>query len=114
MKWQKAECLIHFLPLEIRQKLQEAGISEAEALKFAEENNLDITKFTSPKTSGQAQTQSTQPASGGVIVQIAPTISNTDSSLKQGLSRDTTTIPKGTHGLDYFGYEIFKNIPAAF
>jgi len=31
---------------EIRQKLQEAGISEAEALKFAQENNIDVTKFT--------------------------------------------------------------------
>ena len=99
---------------EIRQKLQEAGISEAEALKFAQENNIDVTKFTSQNIPQQNPPQTVQAVTGGVTVQIAPSSIAIDTTKQQGLLPDTTAIPKGTHGLEYFGYEIFKTIPAAF
>jgi len=98
-------------PEEVRKKLQESGVSESEAVQFAKENNLDISKF-QPQ---QQATQNVSPApTSGVTVQVTTPPTKEVIEIPKGLPPDVSEVPKGTHGLEYFGYEIFKNIPAAF
>jgi len=98
-------------PEEIRKKLEESGVSESEAIQFAKENNLDISKF-QPQ---QHATQNVPPAqTSGVTLQDTTPPTKEVIDIPKGLPPDISEVPKGTHGLEYFGYEIFKNIPAAF
>jgi polysaccharide biosynthesis/export protein len=110
---------------QIQARLRELGMSEEEALRKAKELGVTLAD------TGRAEVPKVEPAnevppSGAPPVQvIVPIVSaeshptgpapGTGSPPPAGSNLpDTTAAPKGRLGLDYFGYDIFKHIPAAF
>ncbi|MGA9364069.1 MAG: SLBB domain-containing protein [Bacteroidota bacterium] len=120
-----------YSPEEIKAKLKELGMTEEEARRKAKELGINLEDLLKGSTT-QAGTKAevTQPSTTPVEVKVIPPPSSVisvpapavqDTTSKVGLiqapasvARDTTPPPKGREGLDYFGYDIFKHIPAAF
>jgi polysaccharide export outer membrane protein len=114
-------------PEQIQAKLKELGMTEQEARRKAKELGINLEDLLKPDTTKAGITQpgttpvevkvTTPPAS--VIAVPTPVIQDTTSKIGViqvpiSVPRDTTPPPKGREGLDYFGYDIFKHIPAAF
>ena len=99
-------------PIEIKDKLQKYGMSESEAIQFAKENNIDISNFQdqSIKTNS-IQIPQTTTSQKDIITQV-PQQQQVEEV--KGLPQDRSEIPKGVKNLEYFGYNIFKQIPEAF
>lgn len=91
-------------PEQLQIKLKELGLSEEEARRKAKERGLNLEDFirgVKPEAPGQI----TKPPKEEQVGQV--------SELANAL-RDIVPSPKGVQGLDYFGYDIFKQVPAAF
>ncbi|MFI5250961.1 MAG: SLBB domain-containing protein [Bacteroidota bacterium] len=111
-----------FSPSDIRDKLKELGISEDEAIKLAKDRGIDLNKYlTASPTDTTKLLQQTVPQmitpqmTAPILIAPPPTPTPTvpiDTTKK--LLPDTTRVPKGFLGLDYYGYNIFKKIPTAF
>jgi len=118
-------------PEQIQAKLKELGMTEDEARRKAKElgiNLEDLLKGTATKAG--TKVEGLQPSAPPVEVKVTtpsptlipvPTAVIRDTTSAPGfvaapvsVARDTTPSPKGTQGLDYFGYDLFKHIPAAF
>ena len=126
----KSGCLEKLSPVEIRQKLKEFGISESDAIQMAKEKGYDISKYLGSAnttegvkidTSQAAPGQFNQPATqiqittpGAVVPPGAMPGQPAQVETVTTLAPDTSKIPKGANGLDYFGYDVFKTIPTAF
>lgn len=99
---------------DMRQMLSQMGISESEALQYAKDNGIDLSKYIHGNaiTSGAVAPPPTVvpilvPETTKVGVQLPAT------QLPPSQPPDTTKV-RGAYGLEYFGYDIFKNIPSAF
>jgi protein involved in polysaccharide export with SLBB domain len=123
---------------QIQQALQQAGISVQDAVNFAQQNGLDISKFVGKLPNGGAglidtakykqnlnpqqvnplqqtppqqitpigqQSQQQQPGQQPMTQPTQPTVPP---------APDTTKLPFGTFGLEYFGYKTFETVPDAF
>jgi polysaccharide export outer membrane protein len=112
-------------PEQIQAKLKELGMTEEEARRKAKElgiNLEDLLKGAGEKAGTKIEV--TQPAAPPVEVKIPAQATTTTTAVSTAeassippavsVSPDTTPAPKGPQGLDYFGYDIFKHIPAAF
>jgi protein involved in polysaccharide export with SLBB domain len=114
---------------DIKQKLQEAGVTQSEAIQYAKQQGIDISKYFGPGGAidstklKQMQGQQMQPQ--GVFVPMiqnypAPeSLANRqpqfpEEELEKKLYPDTSLIPRGQYDLEYFGYNMFKRIPTAF
>jgi polysaccharide export outer membrane protein len=104
-------------PDEIRRKIREAGITEEEAIRMAKERGISLEDYfrkVSVDTTGrETKIQVAQPGTPAVELKV-PALEQKPPSEVISALRDTTPAPKGPHGLTYFGYDIFKQIPAAF
>ncbi len=102
---------------DIKQMLDQMGISESEALQYAKQNGIDLSKFIGGK--GIIPGALAPSATGITTVTPEttkigmPTPAITPTPLPPSQVPDTTK-ERGAYGLEYFGYDIFKNIPAAF
>ena len=115
-----------FTPDDIRQKLKEMGISEDEAIQMAKDRGVDLRKYLNPTaavdTTKINQQQLLQPSTGvpppqgGVTPPTVPTAPAVTAAIEttKTLLPDTTQLPRGAFGLEYFGYKLFKKIPTAF
>jgi len=98
-------------------RLREFGLGEEEARKKANEFGIDIDNFL---TKERPTTTTTTPGAQqpGVSVQVSvPAATTTEAAPTPesvNIYRDTSPPPKGPQGLEYFGYQIFKQVPAAF
>lgn len=112
-------------PEQIQAKLKELGMTEEEARRKAKELGINLEDLLKGGTTKPGtKIEVTQPSAPPVEVKIpAPVPASTPavSTAELGsvpapvsVSPDTTPAPKGPQGLDYFGYDIFKHIPAAF
>jgi protein involved in polysaccharide export with SLBB domain len=101
-------------PSDIHQMLNQMGISESEALQYAKDNGIDLSKFIQGKgvTSGAVT-----PSATGVSIAVPETtkigVQPLAAQPPPPAFPDTTKVT-GAYGLEYFGYDIFKNIPSAF
>jgi protein involved in polysaccharide export with SLBB domain len=112
-------------------KLKELGISEEEARRKAKEKGLNLEDYVQlvPDSTTQKgiKIEVSRPGAPPVEVKIPaaePTPSVTEpvpsaelappTAEKIPVARDVAPSPKGLQGLDYFGYDIFKQLPAAF
>ncbi|MBI3586879.1 MAG: SLBB domain-containing protein [Ignavibacteriales bacterium] len=91
-------------PEQLQVKLKELGLSEEEARRKAKERGLNFEDFIRG-VKAEAPGRITKPPKEEQVGQV--------SELANAL-RDTVPSPKGLQDLDYFGYDIFKHIPAAF
>ena len=97
---------------EVRQMLSQYGISEQEAIRMAKENNIDFSKYLTQGSAAPAEVTKVQlipvPTTGQLPV-VTPEVTQ----IPPSQPRDTTRVT-GAYGLEYFGYDIFKHVPAAF
>jgi polysaccharide export outer membrane protein len=104
-------------PEEIRRKINEAGITEEEAVRMAKERGISLEdyfkKVSVDTTAQQTKIQVAQPGTPGVELTV-PTTGQKPLPEVVSVPRDITPAPKGPYGLAYFGYDIFKQMPAAF
>ena len=117
-----------YTPEEVQARLKELGITEEEAKRKAKELGINFDEFL--KGSGSkagTKIEVTQPSAPPVEVKIPaistpapssvlkpPTVESAGGPAAVTVAVDTTPVPKGTFDLEYFGYGVFKNIPAAF
>lgn len=106
-------------------KLRELGMSEEEAKRRAKELGIkteDVVKSEAAKSGTTIHVSQTSAPPVEVIIP-GPSTPPVDTGVSPapGLTPqvgsnppDATPVPQGPLGLDYFGYDIFKNTPAAF
>lgn len=124
---------------QVQQALQQAGVSVQDAVNFAQQNGLDVSKFVGKLPNGGAglidtakyrqnlNAQQVTPQQIQPPQQITPQQQNAQQQLpgQQPLTQpgqqptpllmpDTTKLPFGTYGLEYFGYKTFEQVPEAF
>lgn len=91
-------------PEQMQIKLKELGLTEEEARRKAAEKGLKLEDFIrGVKAEAPGRIAKSPKEEQGV--QIPDSLN---------IFRDTLAAPKGVYDLDYFGYDIFKHIPAAF
>jgi polysaccharide export outer membrane protein len=104
-------------PDEIRQKIKEAGITEEEAMRMAKERGVSLEdyfkKVSIDTTKQETKIQVAQPGTPAVELKV-PAAEQKSLPEIVSVPKDTTPSPKGPRGLTYFGYDIFKQTPAAF
>lgn len=107
---------------EIRGKLKELGISESDAIQMAREKGYDLSRYLGTSMIAPNDTTNGRLGIPQTQIQINPTPAPVVTPATQpaaietvkSLLPDTGKVPHGINGLEYFGYEIFKNIPTAF
>jgi len=113
----QAGILARLSPEEIRQKIKEAGLTEDEAILRAKERGINLQDLlragTIDTTRRATKIEVAQPGAPAVEVKV-PAAEPTSVPAPTSVARDTTPAPRGPHGLEYFGYDLFKQIPAAF
>jgi protein involved in polysaccharide export with SLBB domain len=89
-------------PQEIRQKIKDAGMTEAEAIQLAKQRNINLEKYLTPPNPQENEKKEliTSPA--------------TSPTPEQPQRRDESSVPTGVYDLEYFGYKAFKDVPQAF
>lgn len=114
----QAGILARLTPEQVRQRIKEAGLTEEEAIRLARERNIDLGKYlrvevgaTEP-TGRETKIEVAQPTAAPVEVKVPVPEPPETIPVPPSVERDATPVPKGPHGLDYFGYD--KRIPAAF
>lgn len=99
---------------QFQNKLKEYNITEEEARKRAKDQGVDIDNLLIKEKPAAA---SQQP---GVSVQVnvpapgTPSATTVPAPEAANVTRDIAPAPKGPQNLDYFGYDLFKIVPAAF
>jgi protein involved in polysaccharide export with SLBB domain len=102
-------------PEQLQAKLKELGITEEQARQAAKERGVKLEDFLVVGKEGATKIQVGQPGAAAVEVSV-PSAQDQNALPPEGanLYRDASAGPKGPAGLDYFGYDIFKLVPAAF
>jgi protein involved in polysaccharide export with SLBB domain len=119
-----------YTPEQAQAKLGELGISEEEAKRRAKELgiNLEEAAKAGAPNPGAANTgtkiqvsqanappvEVTIPATSTIPADLVPPAASRSTVPAGSIPSDTAAAPSGPLGLDYFGYDIFKHIPAAF
>jgi polysaccharide export outer membrane protein len=115
-----------YTPEEIQARLKELGMTEEEAMRKAKELGINYEEFLKGGGSrGGTKIEVAQPSAPPVEVKVPapvvpggalkpPTVESAAGPAAVTVAVDTTPVPKGSYALEYFGYGIFKNIPAAF
>ncbi|MEK6571675.1 MAG: SLBB domain-containing protein, partial [Bacteroidota bacterium] len=104
-------------PEQIQAKLKELGLTEEEARRKAKERGINVDDLLRSgvidTTRRATKIEVAQPGPPTVEVKV-PAPEPTTIPQPVSVPRDTAPTPKGPEGLEYFGYDLFKQIPAAF
>lgn len=114
IKLAQAGIVTKLTPEQVQSKLKELGISEEEARRKAKERGINFDDFL---VGGKGGTKIQVGQTGGASVEVkVPSAEVQGGSPAEAVNvfRDTSPPPKGVQGLDYFGYDLFKQVPAAF
>ena len=102
-------------PEQMQAKLKELGITEEQARQMAKEKGVKLEDFLVGGKGTATKIQVGQPGTNAVEVSVPKTGEELGPPPEAvNVYRDASAPPKGPAGLDYFGYGIFKQVPAAF
>ena len=102
-------------PEQLQAKLKELGITEEQARQMAKERGVKLEDFILGGKSGQTKIRVGQQGAPSVEVSVPKAAEELGPPPEAvNVYRDASAAPRGPAGLEYFGYGIFKQVPAAF